>query len=923
MMLTFFSGCVTARRDAPQYVRNGVPYGVIHGRFRGRWWNFYERGRSFLEGQFYAEAKADLRTALRGRGRDQLWPRTYGMHFIPEYFPHRELGIVYYYEGRYDESIQELDLSLGQQVSARAAHYLGKARAAQIQAAGGDSNSPTVEILSPTGTAPVGDTAVELAGIARDDMYVESIRIDGQPYDVPLSQREIQFSRTVELDAGTNRITVEVSDLAGNTTKQDVELAADVDGPAFSLVRAEGDRLIGVAFDPAGIAAVTIDDKGVDLRPAEGGGRVFTAYLSPADTRVSVSYEAVDSLGNATRGTIPRTLVKPEPENAAVLNASATALPERQGVELSPAVEHVPEPKEGLSQQSTRAPASEPPSQPESTVPAPAYDLAPENPAPPEQIASADSEPRPDMPVGTESPAQPEPLPQAAPEHAATEEATVETRSPDSEAGKALMSTPLAPITLSLPGIREGQAYFTDEIGVVAAVRAEEPVAAIALNGSPVSILAGQRSVQVSRRQRLALGENEIILEARDIAGNTARLRQIIVRQANEIEMEKGRLAIALLGDVTRNQNPQMAEEATFLLNELSAAAPVRHRFTIVDRRLIREALAEMELAEMLSTRRGELKLGRLVPAEVMFAAWVRRDAESLEIVLIGTSTETGVRVAPRVDVAGPLGQVDELLEILGLRLAQELPRVQGEVTETSPSDWSSEAILAATTKPVVALAVANADDPVKLEQTRGLTHDLAQCEAITKKFTVVGRDVLGDITAEQALSKALATAERRLAPDELVPADALLMVTLTETDNRLHAAAEGVNTATGASLGVVTAETPIEQHAQLLNDLAAAIVARFAKALPSTVSRGRDRPQIATNLATRHGIREFMKCVVYHLEELTDPNTGQVWGTKPIIVGEGVLDRVGEQGSSVSVVRLEPQATPTPIEPGYYVVTK
>jgi len=46
------------------------------------------------------------------------------------------------------------------------------------------------------------------------------------------------------------------------------------------------------------------------------------------------------------------------------------------------------------------------------------------------------------------------------------------------------------------------------------------------------------------------------------------------------------------------------------------------------------------------------------------------------------------VRVLPRVDVAGPVTEIDRLVADLGLRLAQELPRAQGQVVQ-----WNSPEI--------------------------------------------------------------------------------------------------------------------------------------------------------------------------------------------------------------------------------------
>ncbi|MBI3118486.1 MAG: hypothetical protein HYZ00_07355 [Candidatus Hydrogenedentes bacterium] len=138
-------GCASLKSDSGEHMRDGVRYGVTQGRFRGRWWNYYERGRSFLEGGYYAEAARDFRTALGNRSKDQLWPRIYGLHFIPEYFPQRELGVTRYYQQDLAGTEEALQASLSQQFSARAAYFLDQVRLKRIAAAGGDQVPPAVE----------------------------------------------------------------------------------------------------------------------------------------------------------------------------------------------------------------------------------------------------------------------------------------------------------------------------------------------------------------------------------------------------------------------------------------------------------------------------------------------------------------------------------------------------------------------------------------------------------------------------------------------------------------------------------------------------------------------------------------------------------------------------------------------------------
>ena len=58
------------------------------GTFRGRWYNYYDRGLAYSATGDWDNALHDLKKAAAKRDRDQRMARTYGMHFI-DYFPHR------------------------------------------------------------------------------------------------------------------------------------------------------------------------------------------------------------------------------------------------------------------------------------------------------------------------------------------------------------------------------------------------------------------------------------------------------------------------------------------------------------------------------------------------------------------------------------------------------------------------------------------------------------------------------------------------------------------------------------------------------------------------------------------------------------------------------------------------------------------
>ena len=59
-------GC--AVNQGKVYVKDGKEYGVTSSQvWRGRWWNYYERGSSYAEGEFWPEAIADLQEAIKQR----------------------------------------------------------------------------------------------------------------------------------------------------------------------------------------------------------------------------------------------------------------------------------------------------------------------------------------------------------------------------------------------------------------------------------------------------------------------------------------------------------------------------------------------------------------------------------------------------------------------------------------------------------------------------------------------------------------------------------------------------------------------------------------------------------------------------------------------------------------------------------------
>ena len=287
-----------------KYIRNNKEYGVTRGSFRGRWWNYYERGHSFAEGEFWAEAEHDLKKAIKKRTKDNLRARTYGLHFV-EYFPHRELGTVYHNQGRYGEAEAELMLSLSQQESAKAKFYLNKVRKSIINRDKSDQSAPEISIATPNESTIVSSLDVIVAGTSTDDKYVREVTVNGKPVFIETADKEINFSRKVKLKPGHNTIIVTATDLAGKVAFKKIPITVDRQAPLLSIESIERHTrnsytINGVVTDETGVAELNINGESILVSDKEAE---FSHTVNGSE-REEIAFKATDSTGNTTEGTI-------------------------------------------------------------------------------------------------------------------------------------------------------------------------------------------------------------------------------------------------------------------------------------------------------------------------------------------------------------------------------------------------------------------------------------------------------------------------------------------------------------------------------------------------------------------------------------------------------------------------------------------
>jgi hypothetical protein len=293
------------------YTVDGKPYCIASGIWRNKWWQNYERGLSCAEGKFWDEAMASFRAALAvSRGQKDRWRvNTYGVRFIDDYFPHRELGIVYYQLGRYEEARRELELSLGMTETAKAKFYLNKVRRTLLQTTQRDTTPPRIIIASPPDDFLTKDLSVAVLGHAEADTYVESLVINGREQFVELAEPRLPFKQEIALQDGVNTIDIAATDLFGRQTRRRVLVHLDRHGPSLSLQQVELSgvppqwvRLQGFLSDRSPIKRFVLAGRDVRLPPGAAGAFHEEVAIPPGTP--SLYFEAEDAAGNVTRGEI-------------------------------------------------------------------------------------------------------------------------------------------------------------------------------------------------------------------------------------------------------------------------------------------------------------------------------------------------------------------------------------------------------------------------------------------------------------------------------------------------------------------------------------------------------------------------------------------------------------------------------------------
>jgi TolB-like protein len=587
-MLALCLGCAGSRAE-PIYHKDGNVYGTVEGAFRHRWWNYYERALSYAEGAVFNEAVSDLNEAIQQRDKDQRMARTYGMHFV-DYFPHRELGLIYYQLGDLINAEKELELSLSQFVSAKAGFYLDKVRSALIEMEGKEIAPPNMTLDTSGDEIWTRKDPVIVSGIAQDDHFISDILINHTPLFSGGSKKRVPFEKSLFLEQGNHRVCIEVINLAGKKSKREIMVHVDREGPIVTLdnLRVEKNdegfdvELSAYLYDPAGVSTFRANDHSLPIQQAEEVSYAGTIRI----VRDRMTLVAEDRLGNKTTAEISMT------ENSRI---RAQGRPQ------------------GFCGESERL------------------------------LASAGSV----------------------------------------KDGQSLLSflgkkDDLPPM-INLPGWTTSQTVFLEKIYLDGTVTDNGTIEDLAISGRSILRRKGNR-VFFGHLLELNEGENTIVIQAADQAGNTAVKSISITRKIPKALQLQERMSMTVL---PFDQKGEVAPTSLSFQDNLIDAVVNLDRFRVVERDKLEAVLQEQKLSRTeLVDRKTALKMGRLVAAQSILTGRLIETRLGIEIVarLIDTETSEILAVMDVYDEIKDIVALKGLAEGLAVKIHREFPLLDGIV---------------------------------------------------------------------------------------------------------------------------------------------------------------------------------------------------------------------------------------------------
>jgi TolB-like protein len=238
------------------------------------------------------------------------------------------------------------------------------------------------------------------------------------------------------------------------------------------------------------------------------------------------------------------------------------------------------------------------------------------------------------------------------------------------------------PPILQLRGWTDTQTVYVKKIYLEGQVSDESIIESLSINQIPILRRKG-RSIFFSYLAELQKGENSIIVEARDEAGNLARKKITVIRRVPKALQLAERLSISV---IPFEQKGTVSVASVAFQDNLIAALVDRDRFRVLERDKLDLILREQKLSRSdLIDRSTALELGRLLAAQSIVTGSIIETRTGIEIVarMIDTETSEIMATADVYEEAKDLPALRSLAEGMAIKFHREFPLLGGLVIQT------------------------------------------------------------------------------------------------------------------------------------------------------------------------------------------------------------------------------------------------
>lgn len=319
--------------------------------------------------------------------------------------------------------------------------------------------------------------------------------------------------------------------------------------------------------------------------------------------------------------------------------------------------------------------------------------------------------------------------------------------------GKKGKQKDIIPPMIELRGWTGKQTVFSDQAYLEGSARDKGGIQHLTINDLPILRKPG-RNVYFSHLAGLNEGDNLILIEAVDTAGNRAEKRINIQRKRQKVREIGSRLNVALLPFQRKGESRMIGEAAEEILLGLLVE---RCRFNMVGRERLEEVLREQRLSRTdLADQAAALRVGKLLAAQGVLTGSILERGGSVEIFARMVDTETTL-ILTAIDVFGKDVDPQTLRQLcrgLVLKLCDELPLVEGLVIQVKDERMTLDLGKASKIKRGMRLIVFKEGEPIRHPVTgKTLVSDVEEL-GHGRIQAVQEQSSFAEILEEQALTR-------------------------------------------------------------------------------------------------------------------------------------------------------------------------